>query len=340
LEKPSILVTSPMSREYVAKLNSDPRVRKAQQLPREMWPLFADIYNGGEETAKGGPREMAPFFAEADIIICMGLPYGSVSWTPRLKWVQAWSAGIDHMKGSGFLEAGIPVTNLAGIHSVPIAEHVIMMMLMLSRQAKAFAENARNRRWRPAPTMEELCEKTVGIVGLGAIGNGVAKVCKAFDMRVLATRRTASSLQRNVQDVDELLPPSDLPYLLKQSDFVVLSCPLTPETRGLIGEKELRAMKPTAFLINVARGEVADEPTLKRALKENWIAGAGLDVFWNEPLEQESELWDMPNVIMTPHRAGISPRREERAARIFEDNLDRFIAGKPLTHVVDPSQGY
>ena len=175
---------------------------------------------------------------------------------------------------------------------------------------------------------------------MGAIGREVAKMCRGFGMSVVAIRRTTATRQQDIQGVNELMPPSDLPYLLGKSDFVVLSCPLSPETEGLIGEKELRAMKPTAFLINVSRGEVVDESTLKRALKEEWIAGAGLDVFWKEPLEQESELWDLPNVVMTSHWAGRSPRQEERAAKVFEDNLDRFLSGKPLANLADPSTAY
>ncbi len=340
MEKPNILVTGPMSREYVAKLNADPRVAKAQQLPREMWPLFRDVFESGEQAIASGPGEMGPYFEQADVIICMGLPHGSVGWAPGLKWVQAWSAGVDHMKGSGIIEKGIPVTTLAGVNAVPVAEHVLLMMLMLTRNAKAFMENVRNRQWRPTPTADELTGRTVGIVGLGAIGSHVAKLCRGFGMSVLATRRSAATRLRDVQGVDELLPPSALPYLLESSDFVVLSCPLSEETEGLIGETQLRLMRPTGFLINVSRGEVVNEPVLKEALKEGWIAGAGLDVFTNEPLEPESDLWDMPNVVMTPHRAGRSPRQEERAASIFEDNLDRFLAGDPLLYQVDPSNPY
>ncbi|MDO8750625.1 MAG: D-2-hydroxyacid dehydrogenase [Dehalococcoidia bacterium] len=340
MAKPNILITCPMSREYVAKLNADPRVNKAQQLPRETWPIFAEIYNGGAKAAAGGPRGMGPSFEEADIIICQGLPHGSVKWAPRLKWVQEWGTGIEYLAGSGVFEAGISVTNLAGTAAVPIAEHVLMMMLMLSRNAKTFMENAHKRQWRPTPPLVEVFNKTVGVVGLGGIGGRVAEVCHALGMRVLATRRTATLRQRDVQGVDELLPPADLPYLLQESDFVVLSCPLTKETEGLIGEKELRAMKPTAFLINIARGRVVDEPVLKLALKEGWIAGAGLDVFWNEPLEPESELWHLPNVVLTPHRAGNEGLRVAEAFAIFDDNLDRFLSSRPLTNLVDPSLGY
>ena len=339
LEKPTLLIVCPISQEYVAHLTADPRVGRVEQLPRELWSLFNDRCNQDAEAAAEGPGPMAPYFTEADVIIGWQLPYGSVNWAPRLKWVQAWSAGTDGIRPSGVFEAGIPVTNLSGVHAIPIAEHVLMMMLMLTRDAKALEENARERRWRSSASVDELYQKTVGVVGLGSIGSRVAQVCRALDMRVIATRRTVTARQRDVQGVDELLPPSELRSLLEQSDFVVVSSPLTPETRGLIGEGELRAMKPTAFLINIARGEIVDEPALKRALKEGWIAGVGLDVFWNEPLEPASELWDMSNVIITPHMANTSPREEARAATVFEDNLDRFLAGKPLRNLVGPALG-
>ena len=340
MEKPTILIVAPISRGYVSKLNADPRIAKAQQLPQELWLCFNEMCGRGVEGALEGPGPLAPFFAEADVIVCWDLPHGSVTWAPRLKWVQAWSAGTDGIRPSGVFEAGIPVTNLTGVHAIPIAEHVLMMMLILARDYKAFEKGARGRQWLSSDAVNELYEKTVGVVGLGSIGRRVAKVCRGLDMRVIATRRTATAQQSNVQGADELLKSSDLPSLLEQSDFVVLSCPLTPETRGLIGEKELRTMKSTAFLINIARGEVVDEPALKLALKEGWIAGAGLDVFWNEPMEQESELWDMPNVVMTPHMANTSPSEEARAAAIFDDNLARFIAGEPLRNLVDPGLGY
>lgn len=341
MEKPNVLITCPVSQEYVAKLNADPRVGKVELLPRELWPLFREIFHGGAEAAAGGPRELGPYFAEADAIVCQGLPYGAVAWSPRLKWVQAWSAGIDHMRGTGVLEAGIPLTRMVGNSSIPIAEHVLMTMLMLARNAKAYVDNSRKRQWRPSPPRNPLYGRTVGVVGLGAIGSRVAKLCRGFDMRVLATRRTAVSREMDVQGVDELLPSSDLTYLLEQSDFVVLSCPLTPETEGLIGEKELRTMKSSAFLVNICRGEVIDEQVLIRALKEDWIAGAGLDVFTNEPLEPESELWDMPNVLMTPHRSGGNVSADESPNETaLTENLERFLTGRPLANQVDPALGY
>jgi phosphoglycerate dehydrogenase-like enzyme len=167
----------------------------------------------------------------------------------------------------------------------------------------------------------------------------VARLSKAFGCRVIATRRSVT--ERTTSDVcDELLPSSELPTLLAESDFVVLAVPLTKETRHLIGDTELRAMKSNAVLINIARGAIVDEPALLRALKEGWIAGAALDVFEQEPLPPESELWDMPNVIVSPHISGGTEIYNQRAAGIFCENLRRYLAGEKLMNLAVPARGY
>jgi phosphoglycerate dehydrogenase-like enzyme len=159
-------------------------------------------------------------------------------------------------------------------------------------------------------------------------------------LRVLAIRRSVESRMPGEAPVEELLPPSDLRYLLDESDYVVLAVPLTPESTRMIGEAELRAMKPSAVLINIARGPVIDEPVLIRALKERWIAGAALDVFEREPLPPDSQLWGLDNVLLTPHISGGTPRYMERAVDLFCDNLRRYLAGEPLRNVVDVTRGY
>jgi phosphoglycerate dehydrogenase-like enzyme len=186
---------------------------------------------------------------------------------------------------------------------------------------------------------QELFGKTVGIVGMGHIGTEVARLAKAFGCYVVATRRSITLPSRD-DAADELLPPGSLLDLLARSDFVVLAVPLTAETRQLIGESELRAMKPTAVLINIARGTVVDEAALVQALKGGWIAGAGLDVFEQEPLPEDSELWGMDNVIMSPHISGGTAIYNQRATGIFCQNLRLYLAGEPLLNLADPSRGY
>jgi phosphoglycerate dehydrogenase-like enzyme len=181
--------------------------------------------------------------------------------------------------------------------------------------------------------------KTAGIVGLGHIGREIARLSKAFGMRVVATRRGAKHVG-TMRYVDAVYPAARLPELLAESDFVVLSLPYTPETEKIIGEKELGMMKPSAFLINIARGGVVDEEALIRALEEKRIAGAGLDVFSIEPLPADSRLWGMKNVIVSPHMSGNMDDYIERATDLFVRNLGRYLEGKRMLTVVDKKKGY
>jgi phosphoglycerate dehydrogenase-like enzyme len=248
---------------------------------------------------------------------------------PHLRWFHSFSAGVDHPAFRGLLERGALLTNSAGASNVPIAQYVLGMMLRVAKRMDGWAEAQRERRWAPLEP-EELTGKTAGIVGLGHIGGEVARLAQAFGMRVIGCRRRRG----RPRYVDEIVPPERLPDLLARSDFVVLAVPLSSETDGLIGEAELRAMRPPAWLINVSRGRVIDEDALVRALTQGEIAGACLDVFREEPLPETSALWSLPNVIVTPHNSGRSPLNMERATEIFVDNLGRFVAGRSLRNRV------
>ena len=255
----------------------------------------------------------------------------------NLRWLQLTSAGLDRAAKSGLLESDIMVTSASGLHATPIGEFVLALMLMFCKQAHTFVRAQGRKEWvRFMP--QELYGKTVGVVGMGHIGAEVARLSKAFGCRVLAIRRSVTA--RTTEDDIDLLPPADLPYLLEQSDFVVLATPLTEETRGLIGEAELKTMKSSARLINIARGPVVDQSALIAALKSGEIAGAGLDVFEQEPLPEDSELWDLENVIMSPHISGGTEIYNQRATGIFCDNLKRYIAGERLNNLADPARGY
>jgi phosphoglycerate dehydrogenase-like enzyme len=207
-------------------------------------------------------------------------------------------------------------------------------MLMFTKQGRRTLEAQREKRWeRFMPT--ELRDATIGIVGLGHIGSEVARLAKGFGCRVLAVDR------RDVPSAaDEVLDLADLPRLLGESDFVVLSVPFSNETRHLMGEAEFRAMKSSAVLVNICRGPVVDEAALVRALREGWIAGAGLDVFEREPLPPESELWGMDNVYISAHITGGTAHYFQRAVPIFCDNLRRYLDGQPLVNLIDPERGY
>jgi phosphoglycerate dehydrogenase-like enzyme len=257
---------------------------------------------------------------------------------PHLKWIQLTSAGADRLLNSGFVEQGITVTTVSGLHATPIGEFVLCTILMFAKgMPRTMRAQLGGESSRFAPT--ELRGKTVGIVGMGHIGEEVARLSKAFGCRVVATRRSVTVPSSN--DVcDELMPSSELPRLLAESDYVVLCVPLTPETRGLIGERELRAMKPSAALVNIARGPITVEADLISALNEGWIAGAALDVFDKEPLPEGHPFWAMENVILTPHISGGTEIYNQRAVQIFTDNLRRYLRGERLANVVDPARGY
>ena len=248
---------------------------------------------------------------------------------PNLRWFHSFAAGVDHPAFGALLERGVTLTNSSGSSSRPIAQYVLGMMLRIVKRMDAWAEAQRERRWENIVT-DELTGKTAGIIGVGHIGGEVARLAKAFGMRTIGCRRSP----RAVRHVDEIVPPSRLRELLARSDFVVLAVPLSSATDRLIGREELRVMQRHAWLINVSRGRVVHEQALVRALKSGTIAGACLDVFEVEPLPDESDLWSLPNVIITPHNSGRSPLNAGRGAEVFLDNLRRYVAGKPLRNRV------
>ena len=254
----------------------------------------------------------------------------------NLKWIQVLTAGVNRLLFPELVESQVLLTNASGIHRIPISEIVMAMALALAKKLHKYIQFKNEGLWKRVQT-EELAGKTMGILGLGSIGMETAWKAKCFDMKVLALKKRPI---RRPTYIDEVLGPEDLEYLLRESDFLVITVPLTDETYHMIGERELRMMKPTAYLINVARGAIIDTRALIKALKEGWIAGAALDVFEEEPLPKDSELWKLDNVIITPHIAGMSIHYDERAVEIFCKNLKRFLENKPLINLVDKKVGY
>jgi phosphoglycerate dehydrogenase-like enzyme len=255
---------------------------------------------------------------------------------PKLKWIHSPSAGVEHALFPSLVQRPIILTNSAGVYAVPISEHVIAMMLALSRGIPAIVLRQSERDWR-GWRGDELLDSSALIVGLGGIGRRVARLCRAFEMRVLATRRRPENPD---PDADRVLPPNELASALPEADWVIVCAPATAGTRHIIGAPELALMKPSARIVNIARGSLIDEPALVQALRDGRLGGAALDVFEEEPLPQGSPLWDLPNVLVSPHTSGSSPRGLERVLELFEDNLARFLAGQPLRNVVDKSEGY
>ena len=267
---------------------------------------------------------------------------------PHLTWVHTATSGVERALTPAALARDVLVTNARGVFSRPIAEHVLLMILAISRHLPDLVELQRERTWQPLEG-RELRELTIGIVGYGSLGRSVASLASAFGSRVIAMRRRPDAPADGPGDGDEfpvqprldrVIGPERLHELLAESDVVVLAAPLTAETEGMIDEAALAAMKRDAWLINVARGRLIDDTALIRALRDHRIGGAALDTFRDEPLPQTSPYWELPNVILTPHTAWSSARVLDRSIELFCDNLVRFSRGEPLRNVVDPEAGY
>ncbi len=277
---------------------------------------------------------------------------------PNLRWVQFHYAGIDFAIDSPLLQKpDLLVTTLSGANALQTSEYVIMMLLALGHRMPSLIQNQIKAEWprdrdrweRFSPV--ELHNATVGLVGYGSIARETARLLKSFQTTVLAAKRDVRHPEDsgyhlpglgdpNGEYFDRLYPIEAITPMIKLCDFVVITLPLNQNTRGLIGEKELRAMKPSAYLVDIGRGGVVQHDALIEALQENRLAGAALDVFPEEPLPSTSPLWRMPNVLMSPHIAGISPHYPDRAVALFCDNLTRYLSGQPLLNRYDLSLRY
>lgn len=246
---------------------------------------------------------------------------------PRLQWLQMFSAGLDNPVFAMLRDKGVLVTHAAGSSGIPIAHTVMMHIVAMCRAARPLHIAQSEQRWADSDVID-VEGRTVGIVGLGGIGAHVARLAPAFGMRAIGLRRSPTG-----DEPCETWPTSRLHDLLRVVDDLVLTAPLTPETRGMLGASELAALRPGAHLVNVARGELIDEPALIEALRSGHVGAAALDVFATEPLPPESPLWSMPNVTVTPHSAGATPLAADRAAAIFLDNLGRWHRGEELVNV-------
>ena len=271
----------------------------------------------------------------------------TTSWRGRaaVRWLSSVAAGLDEIVTPALLARGVAVTSASGVHGPNIAEHVLAMMLMFTRGLPRLFRAQLARRWERNLTSRsdgpgELTGKTLVIVGLGRIGEAIAVRARPFGMRVVGLKRDPSSPPRRRVAVDELLPMDALDEALGRADHVCLTVPLTRETHHLIDARRIARLRPGAYLYNVSRGAVIDEPALVDALRAGRLAGAGLDVFEEEPLPATSPLWELENVILTPHVSGVTPLYYERTAALFADNLERFLAGQPLGNRFDPARGY
>jgi phosphoglycerate dehydrogenase-like enzyme len=255
---------------------------------------------------------------------------------PNLKWLHVTRGGVGAYLTAAVKRRPIEVTSSKGIHGQSFSEFALACMLALAKKLPQCWEAQGRKKWqRQIP--EDVSGKTVGIVGLGTVGTALARKAKALGLRVVAIKRTVAE---RPDVVDELGGPDFLAELLAQSDFVVLCLASIPSTENMIGEKDLRSMKKSAYLINLTGGKVIEEKLLVHALKEQWIAGAALDAFPRQPLPEDSELWGLPNVVVTPRIGGLGAQKWPLLLPIFADNLKRFMAGEPLRHRVDKELGY
>lgn len=275
---------------------------------------------------------------------------------PKLRWVQFHLAGIEeHIDTPILRHPNLEATTLSGANAPQVAEHALALMLALGHHVPNMLSDQAQRKWATKRVenylSRELLGSTVGIVGYGSIGQRLACLLQSFGVTILASKRDLLISNRpdfivdgqgdpDARLVHRLYPSKALRTMFKDCDFVVLTVPLTSETRGLVGASQLAGLKPHAYLVDVSRGGVLDQDALFQALQKKQFAGAALDVFPEEPLAADSPLWDLPNVIVSPHVAGLSPHYIERAFTLFKENLRRYIAHEELLNKIDLERGY
>lgn len=266
------------------------------------------------------------------------VPVPLLANAPNLRWVQLSAAGVPFELCDALRGRDIVLTNLAGLYGPTIAEHTLALMLVLARQMHVAAGQQREARWHRdlADQMRDLAGRTLAIIGLGNIGTHIARLGKAFGMRVIGCRRT----ERPTPDVDQVFPRSALHAMLAEADVLAVAAPLTRETNGMLGPAEFAALRPGTLYVNISRGAIAQEAALVEALRSGRLGGAGLDVFAVEPLAADHALWKLPNVVITPHYSGETVNRSAQPGELLLRNLHAYMAGRPVGRVVDRAQGY
>lgn len=337
----TIAITTPLEAEHVATIRAvDPRITVLYEPDILPVPRYHADHTGDPSFRRTSAQEQRflAMLAQADVAFdfdrshLADLPVIA----PKLKWVQATSSGIGQtIMRAGLEDSGIVFTTASGVHARPLADFCLMAMLMFAKDYWLMARDKAAKRWERY-SGEELTGKTLAIIGLGRVGKEVASHGKKLDMRVVGLRRSTEP----VANVDKIYARAELHEMLAEADVLVLIAPHTPDTEGMIGEAELAVMKPSALLINIARHQLVDEPALIRALQEGRLAGAALDVVSSEPLPPDSPLWDLPNVIISPHSASTVTQENARITAIFCENLRRYLACEPLINVLDTKALY
>lgn len=315
---------------------------------RESAPAFQEAIEGNArlrdrvELRIARAEERIDAIKSAEVVVCGGLSAELIESASNLRWVSFWIAGLDRQVTPELKSRNVFITNASGVHAPNIAEQIITYILMFTRRMPYYMHAQSARKWahNDVISFEELSGKTLGIVGLGRVGEALAVRAASFGMKVIATKRDVSSRYEQSIIPDELYRPDQLPDMLSKCDHVCIALPYTRETHHLFDIDMLANIKESAYLYNTSRGRIIDEQALINALKNGKLRGAGLDVFETEPLSADSPLWEMDNVIITPHVSGFTPHYFARAAAILADNLERFIEGQPLKNLYDPQRGY
>jgi len=339
----TVLITFELAAEYVNQVWSvDPRIKVLYEPGLVGRPRFPCDHGGPIHRTPEQEARWQDMLAQVEVLFGFDRSHwvDLLQLAPRLKWIQSTSAGVGQWaKSTGLTESGVVITTASGIHATALAEFTLMAMLMFVKKAFRMADEKKHKHWERY-TGSELPGKTLAVVGLGSIGREVSRLARCFGMRVIGTKRTTEGVKPGDLGVERLYPWTDLHPMLAQADFVVISCPHTPETEGLIGKSELAAMKPDAVLINIARGVIVDEPALICALQSGGLGGAALDVTAAEPLPAGSPLWDMPHVLLCPHSGSNVDSENRELTHLFCDNLQRYLANEPLRNVLDKDRLY
>lgn len=317
-------------------------IRAALGSDWEVRSLEVPAHASGDGTREVSPRLLEEI-AEAEVFCGFGISPEAFRAARTLRWVHSGAAGVGASLFPEMLASDVILTNSAGVYAPPMSEQALAMIFHFARGLDIAAEGKRRAEWTharlagPDSPVVEVAGSTLGIVGYGGTGQELAERAAALGMRVRAIRRSRGALP---PELDWLGAADDLPELLAASDFVVLAVPETAETRQLIGKQELAMMRPDTVLINLARGGLVDEEALIEALLERRLRGAGLDVYAREPLAADSRLWKLPNVLLTPHVGGVSPRFWERQTDLIVRNIGRYLAGEELVNTVRKELGY
>lgn len=339
----TVLIASYLEREHVARIARTSGVRVIYEpdlLPRPRY--VADHTGLPLERQPAGERRWRGYLAEAEVMFDLDYTHlhDLAQLAPRVRWIQATSAGIGQMLlRTGLIRAPILFTTASGVHATPLAEFVLFALLAFAKDFPRLVRDQAAHRW-VRYCGRELRGTTAGIVGLGRVGRAVARACHGLGVRVIGTRRTAAGSDTAIEGVDMIVPSGELPAMLREVDALVLACPLTPETKGLIGAAELRSMKRGAIIVNIARGAVVDETALIAALRDAHLGGAALDVAATEPLPADSPLWDLPNVLISPHSASTADTENAKLTDLFCENLGRYVRGEALLNVFDRERLY